>query len=453
MAKSKSKFVCQNCGYQNSKWLGRCPQCQNWESLEEFSPSPASTGGGRRLEALKPTALSAVAAEELDRISTGLEELDRVLGGGLAPGAVTLLSGEPGVGKSTLLLQAAANLAAGGRRLLYVTGEESAAQVRLRAERLGLDLDGLWVLSETRVEAISEALEGDDWDACAVDSIQTLVVSELSGVAGSPGQIRESSGRLSALAKSKGLPLWLVGHITKDGAIAGPKLLEHLVDTVLYFEGDRERALRLLRSFKNRFGSTGEIGVFEMSGRGLGEVANPSALFLSERPARASGSVVTPVMEGQRPILMEVQALVSGSPLPVPRRQSLGVDSARVSLLAAVLEKKVRLKLYDRDIFVNVTGGARISEPAADLAIVAAIAGSWNDLPGPDSTIFIGEVGLAGEVRSVAQLEPRLKEAQKMGFSRAIVPPLDGKASAFRGLDLISVKNVAQLMREHLGFK
>ncbi len=453
MAKAKTKFVCQNCGYHSPKWLGRCPQCQTWESLVEELLGPPGGGAARPAGQVGPAALSTVAAEELGRLSTGLEELDRVLGGGLAPGSVTLLAGEPGVGKSTLLLQAAANLAADGRRLLYVTGEESAAQVRLRAERLGLELDSLWVLPETRVEAIGEALDNGDWDVCAVDSIQTLAAEELSGAAGSPAQIRESSARLSALAKSKNMPLWLVGHITKDGGIAGPKLLEHLVDTVLYFEGDRERSLRLLRSFKNRFGSTGEIGVFEMSGRGLGEVANPSALFLSERPAQASGSVVAPVMEGQRPILLEIQALVSSSPLPVPRRQSLGVDSARVSLLAAVLEKKVRLKLYDRDIFVNVTGGARVSEPAADLAIVAAIAGSWNDRPTPESTIFIGEVGLAGEVRRVSQLEPRLKEAQKMGFTRAVTPPLENKSGNFQGMKLLGVENVAQLLREHLGFK
>ncbi|MDR1043656.1 MAG: DNA repair protein RadA, partial [Candidatus Adiutrix sp.] len=410
MARAKSRFVCRICAYQSPKWLGRCPSCQAWESLEEeVAPAAGPLKKAVLPGAGRPTALSAVSAEKIDRLSTGLEELDRVLGGGLAPGSVTLLAGEPGVGKSTLLLQAAAHLARRGQRLLYITGEESAAQVRLRAERLALDLEGLWVLPETSVEAAAQALEAEDWDVCAVDSIQTLVSGELGGPAGSPAQIRDCAARLSALAKSRNLPLWLVGHITKDGGIAGPKLLEHLVDTVLYFEGDRERALRLLRAYKNRFGSVGEIGVFEMTGQGLGEVGNPSALFLSERPARASGSVVAPIMEGRRPLLVEIQALVSASPLAMPRRQSLGVDSARVSLLAAVLEKKVRLKLFDRDIFVNVTGGARVSEPAADLAIVAAMAGSWNDQAAPEDTVFVGEVGLAGEVRSVAQLEPRLR--------------------------------------------
>ncbi|MDL2226451.1 DNA repair protein RadA [Deltaproteobacteria bacterium OttesenSCG-928-M10] len=453
MAKSKTRFTCRECGYKSPKWLGRCPQCQSWESFEEETVKAVSPAEKNRPAGGRPTALSEVAAEELYRLSTGLSELDRVLGGGLAPGAVTLLSGEPGVGKSTLLLQAAAGLARKGRRLLYVTGEESAAQVRLRAERLGLDLASLWVMAETRVEDIARAMEAERWDVAAVDSIQTLASGDLAGGAGSPGQVRESAGRLGALAKSLNLPLWLVGHITKDGSIAGPKLLEHLVDTVLYFEGDRERALRLLRAFKNRFGSVNEIGVFEMTGRGLGEVTNPSALFLSERPHEASGSVVAPIMEGQRPLLMEIQALVSASPLAMPRRQALGVDAARVGLLAAVLEKKVRLKLFDRDIFVNVAGGARISEPAADLAIVAAMAGSWADRPAPDSTIFVGEVGLAGEIRSVAHLEARLREAKKMGFHQAVTPPLENGKYEALGLKLKPVKTVAQLLRDHLGFE
>lgn len=454
MVKIKAHFICRDCGYKTSKWLGRCPGCGQWECFDQHqTPAPAPAGRAGAAAPARPLPLSAVATENLGRLSTGLEELDRVLGGGLAPGSVTLLSGEPGVGKSTLLIQAAAGLAGQGRRLLYVTGEESAAQVRLRAERLALPLSSLWVLAETRVEAIAEALESGDWDVVAVDSVQTLAASDLSGAAGSPAQIRESAARLGALAKSRAISLWLVGHITKDGSIAGPKLLEHLVDTVLYFEGDRERALRLLRAFKNRFGSVNEIGVFEMTGRGLGQVTNPSALFLSERPTGVSGSVVAPVMEGQRPLLMEIQALVSASPLAMPRRQALGVDSARVGLLAAVLEKKVRLKLYDRDIFVNVTGGARISEPAADLGLVAAMAGSWVDLPAPESTVFIGEVGLAGEVRAVSHLEARLREALKMGFTRAVVPPIEAGKISVKGLELAVVKSVGQLLREHLGFR
>jgi DNA repair protein RadA/Sms len=369
----------------------------------------------------------------------------------LTPGAAILLAGEPGVGKSTLLLAAAAGLAKTGRKLLYVTGEESAAQVRLRAERLGLNLDSLYVLAETEVSAVIEEAEAGSWDALAVDSIQTLKISELGSQSGSPSQIRESAARLITLAKSKGHSLWLVGHITKEGQIAGPKLLEHLVDTVLYFEGERDRPLRILRSFKNRFGSVNETGVFEMTGAGLGEVKNPSALFLAERPHGASGSVVAPIMEGRRPLLMEIQALVSPSSLAMPRRQSLGVDPTRVSLLAAVLEKKVRLKLYDRDIFVNVAGGAKVTEPAADLAIVAALASSWLDRPLPVDLVVVGEVGLAGEVRRAGRLADRLKEAARLGFKKAVAPASEIETIQEKGLKLIGVASVSELLADQLG--
>jgi DNA repair protein RadA/Sms len=396
-------------------------------------------------------ALAEVPVEETTRLTTGLAELDRVLGGGLTPGGVILLSGEPGVGKSTLLLAAAAGLAERGRKLLYVTGEESAAQVRLRAERLGLSLETLFVLAETDVSAIIEQAQSGPWEALAVDSIQTLRVSELGGQAGGPNQIRESAARLTNLAKAKGWPLWLVGHITKDGQIAGPKLLEHLVDTVLYFEGDRDRPLRILRSFKNRFGSVNETGIFEMTGAGLGEVQNPSALFLAERPIGASGSVVAPILEGRRPLLMEIQSLVSPSSLAMPRRQSLGVDPARVSLLAAVLEKKARLKLYDRDIFINVAGGAKISEPAADLAIVTALASSWLDKALPVDLVVVGEVGLAGEVRSAGRLSERLKEAARLGFKKAVAPAQEIEGLKIKGLSLTGVKSVSELLASQLG--
>jgi DNA repair protein RadA/Sms len=379
--------------------------------------------------------------------------LDRVLGGGLTPGAVILLSGEPGVGKSTLLLQAAAATAKEGRKLLYVTGEESAAQIKARAERLGLDPSSLWVFPETSLPEIEREMASGAWDVWAVDSIQTVQWPELGTPAGSPGQIRECASRLSSLAKSLGAPLWLVGHITKEGQIAGPKLLEHLVDTVLYFEGERDRPLRLLRSFKNRFGSVNETGVFEMTGSGLGEVSNPSAFFLAERPKGASGSVVTPVLEGRRPLLMEVQALVSHSPLAMPRRQAIGADHGRVGLLAAVLEKKAKLKLYDRDVFVNVTGGAKISEPAADLAVAAAIASSLLDKPLPSDLVVVGEVGLAGEVRRVGHLRERLAEAARLGFKRAAAPL--GEAGSLAGLDMkvFGVGSVGQFLYDHLDFR
>ncbi|MDR1872608.1 MAG: DNA repair protein RadA [Deltaproteobacteria bacterium] len=447
MAKNSSRFVCRQCGHQAVGWLGRCPSCQAWDSFETLITKPAPISGSKA----RVTSLATVPVEDTARQSTGLGELDRVLGGGLTPGAAILLAGEPGVGKSTLLLAAAAGLAKTGRKLLYVTGEESAAQVRLRAERLGLNLDSLYVLAETEVSAVIEEAEAGSWDALAVDSIQTLKISELGSQSGSPSQIRESAARLITLAKSKGHSLWLVGHITKEGQIAGPKLLEHLVDTVLYFEGERDRPLRILRSFKNRFGSVNETGVFEMTGAGLGEVKNPSALFLAERPHGASGSVVAPIMEGRRPLLMEIQALVSPSSLAMPRRQSLGVDPTRVSLLAAVLEKKVRLKLYDRDIFVNVAGGAKVTEPAADLAIVAALASSWLDRPLPVDLVVVGEVGLAGEVRRAGRLADRLKEAARLGFKKAVAPASEIETIQEKGLKLIGVASVSELLADQLG--
>jgi DNA repair protein RadA/Sms len=448
LAKNISRFACRECGHQVSGWLGRCPACQAWDSFELLG---AVSSGSKTVKSTGAMVLSQVPVEDTIRLSTGLGELDRVLGGGLTPGAVILLSGEPGVGKSTLLLEAAAGLAKSGRRLLYVTGEESAAQVRLRAERLGLDLNLLHVLAETEVTAIIEEAQDGQWDVLAVDSIQTLKVSELGSQSGSPSQIRESAARLTNIAKSKGWPLWLVGHITKDGQIAGPKLLEHLVDTVLYFEGERDRPLRILRAFKNRFGSVNETGIFEMTGSGLGEVTNPSALFLAERPHGASGSVVAPILEGHRPLLMEIQALVSPSSLAMPRRQSLGVDPARVSLLAAVLEKKVRLKLYDRDIFVNVAGGAKVTEPAADLAIVAALASSWTDKALPKDLVVVGEVGLAGEVRRAGRLGERLKEAARLGFKKAVAPASEVDTIKEKGLTLTGVSSVSELLVEQLG--
>ncbi|MDR1050446.1 MAG: DNA repair protein RadA [Deltaproteobacteria bacterium] len=463
MAKVKSKFVCRECGYVSSAYMGRCPVCQAWDSFAEVRAVPAAPGSGRPSARGGPAAsgpgrgavaLSEIPAGSTVRLKTGLAELDRVLGGGLTPGAVVLLAGEPGVGKSTLLLQAAAGTASQGGRLLYVTGEESAAQVKTRAERLGLDPGQLWVLAETSLPEIEAVAGGGGWDVLAVDSIQTVTIPELGGQAGSPGQLRECAARLTALAKAAGTPLWLVGHITKEGHIAGPKLLEHLVDTVLYFEGERDRPLRILRSFKNRFGSVNETGVFEMTGRGLGQVRNPSELFLAERPRGASGSVVAPVLEGNRPLLMEVQALVSPSPLAMPRRQTVGVDNTRMSLLSAVLEKKAGLRLYDRDVFVNVAGGARIGEPAADLAVAAAVASSWLDRAVPPDTVVVGEVGLAGEVRRVGRLKERLAEAARMGFTRAVVPGDEAGLTGSPGrMRLAGVASVQQFLSEQFDFR
>ncbi|MDR1546086.1 MAG: DNA repair protein RadA [Deltaproteobacteria bacterium] len=452
MSKAKNRFICRECGRLFAGWLGRCPRCQAWDSFEPAPDKPAVTAAAPSEGRAAAMTLDEVPAEEAVRLKTGLAELDRVLGGGLAPGAVVLLAGEPGVGKSTLLLQAAAGTAKQGRRLLYVAGEESAVQVRLRAARLGLDLSSLWILPAVSLPEIEAEIGRGGWDVLAVDSVQTLQLPDLGGPAGSPVQVRECVARLTALAKSQGAPLWLVGHITKEGQIAGPKLLEHLVDTVLFFEGERDRPLRLLRAFKNRFGSVNETGVFEMTGSGLGEVTNPSAFFLAERPKGASGSAVTAIMEGCRPLLVEVQALVSPSPLAMPRRQTVGADPTRASLLAAVLEKKVRLKLYDRDVFVIVAGGAKIGEPAADLAVAAAVASSWLDRALPPDLLVVGEVGLAGEVRSVGRLRERLAEAARMGFAQAAVPL--GELRGLKGLALeaLGVESVGQFLARHLGF-
>ncbi|MDR1677573.1 MAG: DNA repair protein RadA [Deltaproteobacteria bacterium] len=456
MAKSKAKFVCGQCGNISSVYLGRCPSCQSWDSFTEVNLAPTGSKHNPALADFggeSAVVLAEVPEENTVRFKTGLDELDRVLGGGLTPGAVVLLAGEPGVGKSTLLLQAAGGTAQQGGKLLYVTGEESAGQVKSRAERLGLDLESLWVLPETSLETIENVVLKDKWDVLVVDSIQTVQIPELGSQAGSPGQLRECAARLTTLAKTKGLPLWLVGHITKEGHIAGPKLLEHLVDTVLYFEGERDRTLRILRSFKNRFGPVNETGIFEMTGTGLGQVRNPSALFLAERPKGASGSVVTSIMEGNRPLLMEIQALVSPSPLAMPRRQTVGVDTTRMSLLSAVLEKKARVRLYDRDIFVNVAGGAKIGEPAADLAVAAAIASSWLDKSLPSDLVIVGEVGLAGEVRRVGRLKERLAEAARMGFKRAVAPMLEAAQLTKQDLKVSSVASLQQFLAEQLDYK
>ncbi len=447
MAKSRSSFICAQCGYASPKWYGRCPDCQTWDSLVEETVTPRDKTSFTAGSGARPITLDQVPLTDGNRQLTGMAELDRVLGGGVVPGCVVLLAGEPGIGKSTLLLQAAAGMAQNDRRLLYVSGEESPAQIKLRAERLGLDLSRLFVLAETSLEAILDQAQNSKWDLLAVDSVQSVGTAGLASSPGSLAQIREAAGRLITLAKSQNRPVWLVGHVTKEGAIAGPKVLEHMVDTVLYFEGERGYNLRILRAFKNRYGSINEIGVFEMKDRGLAEVANPSALFLAERPRRAPGSVVLPTIEGTRPILVELQALVSASGLAMPRRQALGIDPARLSLLTAVLEKKVGLRLYDRDVFVNVTGGVKVVEPAADLGLVAAVASSYYDRPVDYEAVFVGEVGLAGEIRGVSRLDVRLREAEKLGFKRAVLPGFEGKnRGGVSGLDLISVASVGDLL-------
>ncbi len=433
MAKARTIYACQNCGCQSPKWMGKCPDCGTWNSLVEESAAPPSKAGGSPGGASAHAALlSEVSGQEGERLSTGFGELDRVLGGGLVGGSVVLLGGDPGIGKSTLLLQALCNLSkekrggeaegTAGGGVLYVSGEESAAQIRMRASRLGLEAAKILLLCETSLEAIQEQIKRSRPKILAVDSIQTVHCEGLESVPGSVSQVREAAGRLTRLAKQQGLTVWLVGHLTKEGSLAGPKILEHMVDTVAYFEGDRGTPYRILRAVKNRFGSTNEIGVFEMKAGGLTEITNPSALFLTERPLKVSGSVVTSAIEGTRPLLAEIQALVADTRLGNPRRVAIGVDSQRTQLLAAVLEKRGGIQIADQDVFVNAAGGVTIGEPAADLAIITAIASSAMNRPVDPLALTFGEVGLAGEVRAVSQAEARIGEGVRLGFRRFWIP-------------------------------
>ena len=387
-----------------------------------------------------PVPIDTIDLEQENRLLTGIREFDRVLGGGLVHGTLVLVGGDPGIGKSTLMLQALYGLANQGHRVLYVSGEESNQQIRLRSQRLGTVSSKLMVVSEVEIDAILAMIPSVQPRVVVIDSIQTMYNGELTSAPGSVSQVRESTVRLMLVAKKTGIPIFLVGHVTKEGAIAGPKLLEHMVDTVLYFEGDRNHIFRILRAVKNRFGSTNEIGVFEMKDQGLDEVANPSAVFLSERPANAPGSAVTASMEGTRPILVELQALASGTSFGTPRRTILGLDSNRVALLAAVMEKQLGMHLMGYDIFMNVAGGVKVIEPAVDLAIVSAIASSFLDKPIANGTIVLGEVGLTGEVRAIAQVDTRVAEAGKMGFNRCVVP--EGNFKRIRGIDGIKVAGI-----------
>ena len=441
----KTVYTCQSCGYQVPKWMGRCPDCGQWDSLLEETLSPAAAGSMPSADAASPVPIDAVGAEEEQRRLTGIAELDRVLGGGLVSGTMILIGGDPGIGKSTLMLQALSGLAADGRTVLYVSGEESVRQLRIRSRRLSAAASTLYVVSEVDVSSILAMVGKLKPDALVVDSIQTMFHPDLTSAPGSVSQVRESAMRLMLMAKRSDIPTFLVGHVTKDGAIAGPRLLEHMVDTVLYFEGERSHVFRILRAVKNRFGSTNEIGVFEMKDTGLAEVANPSAVFLSERSTETAGSVVTPSMEGTRPILVELQALASSTSFGTPRRTILGLDANRVALLVAVMEKKLGMHLLGHDIFMNVAGGVKIDEPAVDLGIVTAVASSFLDRPVGAGTVVFGEVGLTGEVRAVGQVETRITEARKLGFKRCIVPDSNLKRLPdIAGIERIGVRTVAE---------
>jgi DNA repair protein RadA/Sms len=438
-------YLCRQCGYQSGKWLGRCPGCGEWESLFE---EVVKTSALHASEVARPMLLALAPDGDEARLATGLEELDRVLGGGIVPGSVVLIGGEPGIGKSTLLLHLLAAVASAERKVLYVSGEESAGQIKMRAKRLDAIRDQEFLATENDVEQICAMTCAMRPSLLAVDSIQTLVCGDLASTPGSVSQVRESAYRLLGMAKRENIPVILVGHVTKDGAIAGPKVLEHMVDTVLYFEGDRSHAFRILRTVKNRFGSTNEIGVFEMKEEGLVQVSNPSEIFLAERPLNEPGSVVLPSVEGTRPILVEVQALVSPTNLGTARRTAIGADQQRLSLLCAVLEKKGGLDLYGHDIFLNIAGGMRIEEPALDLGVLCALASSLLEKPIPPTTVVCGEVGLAGEVRAIGHVDVRIREAQRLGFTRFVLPAGNKERLTWRPeIELLSVATLQELLR------
>jgi len=446
-------FVCQNCGNQARKWLGQCPDCGEWNSFveERFRPSPQAVGGGvvAHFRSTAPVPYRTIESQDDARISSGINEFDRVLGGGIVAGSLVLIGGAPGIGKSTIVIQAADNLASAGAKVLYISGEESERQIKMRGERLGVDAEHLFLLCETNLQAIVAETDALRPDLVIVDSIQTVFSEKIESAPGSVSQVREVATQLMMFAKATGTPVFLTGHVTKEGSIAGPKTLEHIVDTVIYFEGDRHHNHRIIRATKNRFGAANEIGVFEMTGSGLVAVGNPSELFLQERPENATGSVVTVCMEGTRPMLVEVQALVSGTRFGSGRRMAQGFDHNRTSLLIAVLEKRLGFQLAGDDVFINIAGGLEIDEPAADLGIVAAIASSYRNSQIPPETAVFGEVGLTGEVRGVLQAQTRAREAQMLGFKKLIIPESNKKGlEKLLGIRVVGVRSLDQAIDE-----
>jgi DNA repair protein RadA/Sms len=449
-------YVCQSCGNQSRKWLGKCPDCGEWNSFVEErvrASAPPSKGvaarGGLRTREVKPVRYGEIASQDDARVTSGVTEFDRVLGGGIVPGSLILIGGDPGIGKSTLLLQVADKLSATGARVLYVSGEESERQIKMRGERLAVSAENLYLLPETNLDAILDEVERDEPGAIIVDSIQTVFSPRIESAPGSVSQVREVAGQFLLLAKSRTIPVFLIGHVTKEGSIAGPKALEHIVDTVLYFEGERHHNHRIVRATKNRFGAANELGVFEMTGEGLVPVANPSEMFLQERPQGVAGSVVTACMEGTRPLLVEVQALVAGSKYGTGRRMAQGLDQNRVSLMIAMLEKRVGFHLIGDDVFVNVAGGLEVDEPAADLGVVTAIASSFKSKPVDPHTAVFGEVGLTGEVRGAMQAQARAREAQALGFKRIILPASNTAGlERLLGLRVVGVRSVEEALDE-----
>lgn len=447
MAKNKTVFFCKECGFESAKWLGQCPACKSWDTfVDEPVAKKSSRPAGGIKNVKEPVLISEVKMEEQLRLPSGIEELDRVLGGGIVQGSLVLVGGDPGIGKSTLLLQMCREIVARNRKVLYISGEESLSQIKMRAERLGVFGGELLLLCETDLEMVEEAINKYHPDIVIIDSIQTMFKDEVAAAPGSVSQVREATGTLMRIAKSSGITIFIIGHVTKEGVVAGPRVLEHMVDTVLYFEGDNYASYRVLRAVKNRFGSTNEIGVFEMQGSGLVEVKNPSEFMLKGRPEGEPGSLVAASIEGTRPILVEVQALVSRTNFNMPRRTAAGTDYNRVNLLMAVLEKRAGIQLADCDAYVNVAGGMRITEPALDLAVITAILSSYKNKALDTKTALFGEVGLTGEVRAVNMAEQRVAEAAKMGFELCILPQANKEHIKGNGIKLIGVRSINEVL-------
>ncbi|RGF52993.1 DNA repair protein RadA [Eubacterium sp. AF36-5BH] len=446
MAKAdKTVFFCKECGYESAKWLGQCPGCKEVGTFVEEPKGPKNKTIRRNVTSSMPVTINEVKADDEERISTGFSELDRVLGGGVVPGGLILVGGDPGIGKSTLLLQVCRNMSASGKKILYISGEESLKQIKLRANRMGEFSNNLSLLSETSLDNIEAVVTETKPDAVVIDSIQTIYREDISSAPGSVSQVRESTNTLMQIAKGLTIPIFIVGHVTKEGVVAGPRVLEHMVDTVLYFEGDRHATYRILRGVKNRFGSTNEIGVFEMSEEGLRQVLNPSEFMLEGRPTDASGSVVACLMEGTRPILVEVQALINHTAFGMPRRTAVGTDYNRVNLLMAVIEKRMGIQMGDYDAYVNVAGGMKVNEPAMDLALVMALISSYKNRAIDPATLVFGEVGLSGEVRAVSNVQQRVMEAKKLGFKHCILPAVSVKSlKDVEGIELVGVKNIKE---------
>ncbi|CEN22831.1 DNA repair protein RadA [[Clostridium] sordellii] len=456
MAKIKTKYVCQECGYENSKWLGKCPECSNWNTFVEEIEEKRSKSNKEVFvidkSSSRPLNINSIETIKEQRFSTCINELDRVLGGGVVKGSLVLVGGDPGIGKSTLLIQVSSNVANSGKKVLYISGEESASQIKMRAQRLGIKSDNLYIFAENNLSIIEAHLESVNPDLIIVDSIQTVFSPEITSAPGTVSQIKEGTSRFMKISKKMGISTFVVGHVTKEGALAGPKVLEHMVDTVLYFEGERFNTYRLVRAVKNRFGSTNELGVFEMREIGLVELENPSKILISEKPKDVAGSVIISTVEGTRPMLLELQALVSPTSFGIPKRTATGVDYNRVSLLMAVLEKRVGMQIQNQDVYINVVGGIKINEPSIDLGIVMSIASSFRNIPIDGNVAITGEVGLTGEIRAVSFIEKRIAECKKLGFTKIIIPKSNYEAiKDIKGIDICPVDSVRQAINIVLG--